>query len=92
MILFNIILFKPPGKKYYIYIKYFLLVQNIFKNIISYPNHRSVQFKTKQKHKSKHPKTFSYKVSDSRKKNSKVRNFQAFYWLSRYLVYYLCMN
>ena len=35
---------------------------------------------------------YSYKVSDSRKKNSKVSDVQAFYWLSKYLVYYLCMN
>ena len=81
------------GKNNIIYI-IFLLVQYIFKNIITHPNHRSVQSKTKQKHTSAHPKIFSYKVSDSRKKKkkSKVRNIQAFYWLSRYLLYYLCMN
>ena len=37
-----------------------------------------------------HPKIFSYNISDSRK--NKVRDVPAFYWLSRYLVYYLYMN
>ena len=60
------------GKNNIIYI-IFLLVQYIFKNIITHPNHRSVPSKTKQKHTSAHPKIFSYKVSDSRKKKEEVK-------------------
>ena len=36
-------------KKNNIIYNFFLLVQDIFKNIIALPNHRSVQSKTKQK-------------------------------------------
>ena len=38
--------------------------------------------------------TYCYKVGHSRKekKNSKVNDVQGFYWLSRHIVYYLCMD
>ena len=35
---------------------------------------------------------FCYKVKDSRKKIVKLVIVQAFDWLRRYLVYYLCMD
>ena len=66
------------GKKIYYIYNIFLLVQNIFKNIIAHPDHRSVQSKTKQKHTSAHPKIFSYKISDSRKKIVKLGIFKLF--------------
>ena len=38
------------------------------------------------------PKILVIKLMIQEKKKGKVRDVPSFYWLSRYLVYYLCMN
>ena len=38
------------------------------------------------------PKILVMKLMIQEKKKGKVRDVPSFYWLSRYLVYYLCMN